>query len=90
MLDISEEKARTINGLDQVTVDEVSFNEHYSYLLHTKSLTNVEIITNPRCESKLPPNSLRYGGHLNIFRDGIYLKEVKSQFKQHMLSAPRD
>jgi hypothetical protein len=55
-LNISDEKAKDVKGLDSVTVDEVSFNEHYSYLLHSKVLKELEIISNPRGESNLPPH----------------------------------
>lgn len=65
---MSEEKALNVKGMDSVTVDELSFNEHYSYLLHVKSLQKVEIVSDPRGESRLPPSSLRFSGHLNILR----------------------
>jgi hypothetical protein len=35
ILDISEERSKVIKGLEPANVDEVSFNEHYSYLLHS-------------------------------------------------------
>jgi hypothetical protein len=73
---MSEEKARNVKGMETVTVDELSFNEHYSYLLHVKSLEKVEVLSDPKGESGLPPYSLRFTGHLNILRSVQYLKDL--------------
>ncbi len=90
VLDISDEKAKDVKGLDCVTVDEVSFNEHYSYLLHSKVLKELEIISNPRGESNLPPHQLRFSGHLKIITKTAYFRDVKNQFRQYMFSSPRE
>ena len=89
-MDISEDKAKEVKGLDSLIVDEVSFNEHYSYLLHSKILKEVEIISNPRGESIIPPHSLRFSGDLNIFRKTAYFKDLKNQFNQYMFSSPSE
>jgi hypothetical protein len=73
-----------------VIIDELSFNQYPGYLLHSKSLNKVEIISNQRAEITLPENSLRYLGKLSIIRNTSYFKESQASIWKSVAIAPKD
>jgi hypothetical protein len=80
ILDIKEAaKKNALKGFEAVIIDELSFNQYPGYLLHSKSLSKIEVINNQRAEIPLPEYSLRYSGKLCILRNTSYLKDLQNQ-----------
>jgi ABC-type bacteriocin/lantibiotic exporter with double-glycine peptidase domain len=79
-----------LKGFEAVIIDELSFNQYPGYLLHSKSLTKVEVINNQRAEITLPENSLRYAGKLSIIRSTSYFKDLQKSIGKSVTLVPKD
>jgi hypothetical protein len=78
-MDLKPENTRSVEALNTMIVDELSFNPYPCYLLHWSSFNDsnngIEIILE-KTDGLLPPASLRNRGLLNVLRDTGYFGEL--------------